>query len=152
MQSAYVQIRPLQGVKRRLIYVGLYEAIAILLSTLLLALMNQGPALDSLGVAVAASAVAIVWNLLFNTLFERWEQYHSHTGRSLGKRLLHALGFEGGLLLFLVPLLAWWYSVSVWQALLMDMALLVFFLFYTLVFTWAFDRVFGLPGTATATI
>ena len=48
----------------------------------------------------------------------------------------------------LVPLVAWWYSVSLWQALLMDLALLVFFLVYTFVFTWAFDRVFGLPASA----
>lgn len=150
MQSAYVQIRPLQGAKRRLVYVGLYEAIAILLSALLLALMSQGPALDSLGVAIAASAIAIIWNLLFNTLFERWEKLGSQTRRSLGIRVLHALGFEGGLLVFLVPVLAWWYSVSFWQALLMDIGLLVFFVFYTFVFTWVFDRIFGLPGTHTS--
>ena len=150
MQAAYVQIRPLQGAKRRLIYVGLYEAIAIVLSALLLALMSQGRAVDSLGIAIVASAIAIIWNLLFNTLFERWEKSCSHTSRRLGIRLLHALGFEGGLLLFLVPVLAWWYSVSIWQALLMDVGLLVFFVFYTFVFTWVFDRVFGLPTTRTS--
>lgn len=150
MRGTCVQIRPLQGAKRRLIYVGLYEAIAIVLSTLLLALMSQGRALDSLGVAIVASAIAIIWNLLFNTLFERWEKSRTQTERCLGIRILHALGFEGGLLLFLVPVLAWWYGVSFWQALLMDIGLLVFFVFYTFVFTWVFDRVFGLPTTRTS--
>jgi uncharacterized membrane protein len=38
--------------------------------------------------------------------------------------------------------------VSLWQALLYDAALLLFFLVYTFVFNWAFDRVFGLPASA----
>ncbi|MCB2034668.1 MAG: hypothetical protein KDF57_15680, partial [Ottowia sp.] len=39
-------------------------------------------------------------------------------------------------------------GVSLWQALLMDLGLLVFFLVYTYVFTWVFDRLFGLPASA----
>lgn len=139
----------MQGVKRRVVYVGLYEFIAIVLSAILLEWMSNAGAAESLGLAVAASAVAIIWNLIFNSVFERWESRRQHKGRSLGVRILHAIGFEGGLLMFLIPLVAWWYSVSFWQALLMDLGLLVFFLVYTFVFTWAFDRVFGLPASAT---
>ena len=32
----------------------------------------------------------------------------------------------------------------------MDLGLVVFFLCYTFVFNWAFDRVFGLPASAMA--
>ena len=38
-----------------------------------------------------------------------------------------------------------------WQALVMDLGLVVFFLCYTFVFNWAFDQVFGLPASAAAT-
>jgi uncharacterized membrane protein len=31
----------------------------------------------------------------------------------------------------------------------MDLGLVVFFLVYTFVFNWAFDRAFGLPASAT---
>ncbi|WP_152600251.1 PACE efflux transporter [Cellvibrio mixtus] len=141
-----MQLVGLQGAKRRVVYVGLYEFIAIVLSAILLELMSNAGAAESLGLAVAASAVAIIWNLIFNGLFERWEASRKQQGRSLGVRILHAIGFEGGLLIFLIPLVAWWYDVSFWQALLMDLGLLVFFLVYTFVFTWAFDRVFGLPA------
>ncbi len=137
-----------QGVKRRLIYVGLYELIAIILSAILLQLMSNGGAVKSLGLAVLASALAMVWNLVFNHWFERWEASRRQGGRNLLVRIIHAIGFEGGLLVLLVPVVAWWYSLSLWQALLMDLALMVFFLFYTLVFTWGFDRVFGLPAAA----
>ena len=143
-----MQLVGLQGAKRRVVYVGLYEFIAIVLSAILLELMSNAGAAESLGLAVAASAVAIIWNLIFNGLFERWEASRKQQGRSLGVRILHAIGFEGGLLIFLIPLVAWWYDVSFWQALLMDLGLLVFFLVYTFVFTWAFDRVFGLPAAA----
>lgn len=148
MQSVKTQMAGMQGVKRRVVYVGLYEFIAILLSAILLELMSNAGAAESLGLAIAASAVAIVWNLIFNGLFERWESRRQQQGRSLGVRIIHAIGFEGGLLVLLVPLVAWWYSVGLWQALLMDLGLLVFFLVYTFVFTWAFDRVFGLPASA----
>jgi uncharacterized membrane protein len=138
----------MQGVKRRVVYVGLYEFIAIVLSAILLEMMSNAGAAESLGLAVAASAVAIIWNLVFNSLFERWETSRKQQGRSLGVRIVHAIGFEGGLLVFLIPLVAWWYDVSFWQALIMDLGLLVFFLVYTFVFTWTFDRVFGLPVSA----
>lgn len=59
--------------------------------------------------------------------------------RSIGVRVLHTLGFEGGLVLLLIPLFMWWYSVGVLTALAMEAALLLFFLVYTFVFTWIFD-------------
>ena len=135
-------------IKRRLVYISLYEFFAIILSALLLHWMSKGGAAASLGLAIIASAAAIIWNLIFNSLFERWEASRNPQGRSIGIRILHAIGFEGGLLLMLIPLVAWWYGVSLWQALLMDVGLLVFFLFYTFCFTWLFDRVFGLPAAA----
>ena len=43
---------------------------------------------------------------------------------------------------------AWWLDVSLWDALVMDLGLVVFFLIYTFVFNWAFDAIFGLPASA----
>jgi uncharacterized membrane protein len=140
----------MQGVKRRVVYVGLYELVAILLSALLLKWITGAGAGHSTAIAVAASAVAIVWNLIFNYGFEQWEKHRQQQGRSLGIRLLHALGFEGGLVIFLVPLIALILKVSLLEALLMDLALLAFFLIYTFVFNWAFDELFGLPAAVTA--
>ncbi|MDH4426394.1 MAG: PACE efflux transporter [Acidovorax sp.] len=138
----------MQGPWRRVIYVTLYELIAIAAATLgLAALTGQGAGHSSV-VAVAASAIAVVWNLLFNWAFERWEARQVVRGRSVRRRIAHAIGFEGGLVFTLVPLFAWWFDVSLWQAFVMDLALIVFFLCYTFVFNWGFDRVFGLPASA----
>lgn len=138
----------MQGIKRRVVYVVLYEAIAIIVASYGLAAMS-GHDLGHSGVlAVLASAVAVAWNVGFNHFFEAWESRQAVRGRSVARRVAHAVGFEGGLAAVLVPLFAWWLQVSLWQALWMDLGLLVFFLAYTFGFNWAFDRVFGLPASA----
>ena len=138
----------LQGTRRRVLYVGLYELLAIAIVTVvLLVFTGEGPG-SAGGLAVGSSAIAIGWNLVFNALFEAWERRQPVRGRGVARRVAHAIGFEGGLLLWLVPFIAWWLGVSLWQALLLDVGLLVFFLIYTFVFTWVFDRLFGLPASA----
>lgn len=135
----------LSSVKRRLLYVALFEVLAIILSTLILMVLSDGTADDSLPVAIIVSTVAVVWNYIYNTLFERWETFAKVTQRTLAIRSLHATGFEGGLFLFCLPLYMLWYGVGLWQAIVMESALLLFFLVFTFVFTLAFDKVFTLP-------
>lgn len=139
----------LQGPWRRVIYVTIYEIIAIVASGLLFIVIGQPPG-ESGVMAVAASAIAVVWNVTFNGVFEWWEARQSVKGRSVKRRVAHAVGFEGGLALILIPLMAWWFRVGLWEALVMEAALVVFFLVYTYVFNWAFDHVFGLPASAQA--
>ncbi len=138
----------MQGFKRRVVYVTLYEAIAIAVCSLAFAALSGQSVGHASLLSAAASAVAVVWNVIFNGLFEAWEARQAVRGRSLGRRVAHAIGFEGGLVLFLVPLIAWWLDVSLRQALVMDLGLVVFFLGYTFVFNWLFDRAFGLPASA----
>ena len=138
----------MQGIKRKVVYVTLYEAIAIVAATVGFALFS-GQSMSHAGpLAVFCSIVAVCWNLAFNSLFEMWESRQAVKGRSVARRIAHAIGFEGGLVVILVPLVAWWLDVSLWHALLMDLGLVVFFLVYTFVFNWAFDRFFGLPASA----
>jgi uncharacterized membrane protein len=138
----------MQGLKRKLVYVTLYEAIAIAVCSVAFAWWSGQGLWRAGALSAAASAVAVVWNLAFNTIFEAWEARQVVRGRSLARRAAHAIGFEGGLVLLLVPLIAWWLDVGLWQALVMDLALVLFFLVYTFVFNWGFDRAFGLPASA----
>lgn len=137
----------LQGPLRRLVFVSLYELIAIIASSLMFMAIGQGAGASGV-MAVVASSLAIAWNVTFNHWFEKWETRQSVKGRSVRRRVAHALGFEGGLALLLIPLMAWWFGVSLWEATVMEAALMVFFLIYTYVFNWGFDRVFGLPASA----
>jgi uncharacterized membrane protein len=138
----------MQGTLRRIVYVALYEAIAIVMASIGLMLMSGAGVFDSGVLAAVTSVIAVAWNAVFNTLFERWEARQQNRERTLGRRIAHALGFEFGLVALFVPLMAWWLDVSLWQALVMDLSLVVFFLIYTFVFTWAFDAIFGPPASA----
>ncbi len=50
----------------------------------------------------------------------------------------------------LVPFFAWWLGIGLVEAFMLESGLILFFLAYTFAFTWAFDRVFGLPAGARA--
>ncbi|RAI41647.1 PACE efflux transporter [Rhodoplanes roseus] len=133
---------------RRLVYVALYEMIAIVVVSVALAWVADRPARDTSVVAVATSVVAVSWAYVFNLMFERWEASRRVRGRSLARRVAHAILYEAGLVVMLVPLIAWQLGVSLWEAFLYDLGLILFFTAYTFGFTWAFDRVFGLPASA----
>lgn len=131
----------LSATMRRITYVAVFEAIAIPLSTILLVLMNKGSSEGSFTVAVAISLVAVTWNFIYNSGFEAMERRFRMTKRGFWLRVAHSIGFEGGLVLFTVPLLMVWYKVGLVQAFLMEAVILVFFLFYTFFFTLAFDHI-----------
>lgn len=135
----------LTPVKRRIVYVTIFEILAILLSTFILMLLSGGDAMQSLPVAVIISSAAVIWNFVYNSIFERLEQRWQITERTLIVRSVHALGFEGGLVLICLPLYMLWYGVGLWVAFTMEAALLVFFFIYTFVFTLIFDKTFTLP-------
>lgn len=137
----------MQGVKRKVVYVSLYELIAVILTSVALAMLGHAPGHAGVA-AVAASLIAVVWNLVWNALFEHWESRQTIKGRSVKRRVAHAIGFEGGLIVAFVPFFAWWLNVSWWEAFVLDLGFIVFFLVYTFVFSLIFDKVFGLPASA----
>ncbi|RYY65472.1 MAG: PACE efflux transporter [Comamonadaceae bacterium] len=138
----------MQGIKRKIVYVVSFEILAIALSSLLLRLLSDASVVHAGMTAVVASAIAMGWNLAYNALFERWEARQSRKGRSLLRRACHAIGFEAGLIALLVPMFAWILGVSLLDALLLNVAMVLFFLAYGFLFNLAFDRVFGLPLSA----
>lgn len=137
----------MQGIKRRIIYVAIYEALAILASSMLLSAGSDSGFGHAGIIAVVASAIAVIWNLLFNTVFERVEAHLGLRGRGLLNRVIHAVCFEGGLVVFLTPVFAWWLAISLWHAFVLNLGLTIFFVCYTFGYNWAFDRIFGLPAS-----
>lgn len=132
---------------RRVVYALVFEALAVVFTTLILAALGNSPGASAL-IGVVSSVVALVWNMIFNTLFERWEKRSGTTGRPVKIRLLHTLLFEGGLVVILVPLMALILQVSLWESFLYEAGLIIFFLVYNAGYAWCFDRVFGLPDSA----
>lgn len=138
----------LSPVKRRLVYVTVFELLGIVFATLVLMGLSGGDAQNSLPVAIVVSSAAVIWNFIYNTFFESWESRHQIKVRTLKIRCIHAIGFEGGLFLFCLPVYMLWYGVGVWKAISMEAVLLLFFLVYTFVFTLIFDKVFTLQHLA----
>jgi uncharacterized membrane protein len=136
-------------ITRRVVQAALYESIAIAVVTPTLAIAFSHPPGSAFVLSVVMSSVALAWNYVFNSLFERWEARQTVKGRSPARRLAHGVGFEGGLAIILMPVMAYWLDISLWAAFVADLGLLAFFFFYTVAFTWAFDKVFGLPASAT---
>lgn len=133
---------------RRISYAVVFEILAVIFTAILLFLLGNETS-SSVVVGVVSSTVALTWNMVFNWLFEKWE--HSSigvTGRPWWVRLTHMLLFEGGLILFLVPIIALILGVTLWEAVLFQAILLVFFLIYTVVYAFIFDTIFGLPEPA----
>ena len=133
---------------RRVMQAALYEAIAVAVVSPVLAWGFGEPGFSAVALSLTMSAIALAWNYGFNALFERWERGQSVKGRSWQRRAVHGVLFEGGLAVILIPVMAWWLGTSLWVAFLADLGLLLFFLGYTVAFTWVFDQVFGLPLSA----
>ncbi len=132
-------IQPAKSTRERLLHAVLYEAGAMLILVPLGSwLLGHSPAQTGM-LAIMLSTIAMSWNMVFGALFERLERARQWQ-RSATVRCLHAILFEGGLVFICVPVVAWWMEVSYWQALLLDIGILLFFLPYTYLFNWLYDQ------------
>ncbi len=123
-----------------------FEIIGVLIATPLAAFAFHLHAEDSAVIIIGSATVAMAWNYLYNLLFDKALNRLAGTTLKSGRvRILHAVLFELGLLLMLMPLIALYLGITLWEALLMDFAFALFYMGYALVFNWAYDRVFPLP-------
>jgi uncharacterized membrane protein len=123
-----------------------FELIGILLATPLGAFVFQLHAGQSAVIVVGSATVAMVWNYIYNLGFDHaLATFGRSTEKTLPLRILHAVLFEIGLLLMLMPLIAVYLGITLWEALAMDVAFALFYMTYALAFNWAYDRVFPLP-------
>ena len=122
-----------------------FEIIGILLATPLGALFFGLHGGDSAVIVIGSATVAMAWNYLYNLLFDKALNRLAGTTLKTGPlRILHAVMFEIGLLLMLMPLIALYLGITLWQAFVMDLAFALFYMGYALVFNWAYDRLFRL--------
>ena len=138
----------MQGFKRKLVYVTAYELIGMMISALGLALLSGHKPASTGPLAMIITTIAVSWNFIYNYLFEWWESRQASRTRTVRRRVLHAVGFQLTLVVYLIPLIAWWMNVSLVQAFLLDAALIVIIPCYTFVYNWIFDKLFGLPASA----
>jgi len=133
----------MRSTRDRIRHAILFEVIGILL---LVPLGNWllGLSVGDMGViGVGSAIIATVWNYIFNILFDRGMlRWTGSTRKNVRIRVLHAILFEAGLIVILLPLMAWYLGMGLVDALILDSAIVVFYLVYAFVYNWAYDRVF----------
>lgn len=134
--------------RRKLVYAVVFETLGTVVASVYLWLVSDADPASSFALSVLTATIALCWSYVFNSLFEAWEAQQATRGRSLARRTAHALLFEGGLVLICIPVMAWWLQVGLLEALIYEAGLIALFIVYTYLFTWGFDRIFGLPASA----
>ena len=123
-----------------------FEVIGLLLVTPLGALAFGHPMTEIGMVALVSATIATGWNYVYNLGFDHALLRRRGTVAStVPVRVGHAVLFEGGLLAILMPFIAWYLGVSLWEAFVMDAAFALFYLVYAFCFNWAYDLVFPVP-------
>jgi uncharacterized membrane protein len=127
----------------------LFEAVALAIFIPGSAALFDQP-VDHMGViGVASATIATVWNFVFNMGFDRaMLRLRGSVDKTMAIRVAHTFLFEAGLVAMLIPLIAWYLGIGLWAALLMDLAIVTFYLVYGFLFNLAYDRVFPIPATA----
>ena len=133
-------MHPTKSITERVCQALGFEGLVLLICTPLLVWITGRPALEMGAVTLGLSLLALTWNIIFNSLFDRLKVRLQLSGGGW-TRVLHALMFEGGLIIVAVPLIAAWLNISLMQAFILDIGVLLFFLPYTYVYHWASDAV-----------
>jgi len=135
----------LRSLPDRLRQIALFEVGGLILITPPYIWLTGQPGGESLALMAALALLASVWNGVYNTAFDWLE------GRLTGRpadlrpwlaRMLHATGFELGILLMGLPLIVWWTGMSWRAALIADIGLALAYVAYAFVFNLAYDKVF----------
>lgn len=136
----------------RLRHTFMFEGIALAIVSVAGSAIT-GHSIESIGIlSVMFSILAMVWNFVFNLLFDLWDRkYRNMAPRGAGIRAIHAILFEAVMLVVGLFLTAWWLSISYLEALILDLGFSTFFLIYAYVFNWAYDQVFPVPAHEKAT-
>jgi len=127
----------------------LFEAVAL---TIFIpgSAMLFGQPLEHMGViGIVSATIATLWNFIFNMGFDRaLLRLRGSVRKTMALRVAHTLLFEAGLVIMLIPMIAWYLDIGLWAALLMDVAIVVFYLGYGFLFNIAYDAVFPVAGGA----
>lgn len=112
MQHDAIQRRSLP---ERIFHAVCFEGIATAILAPTTAWLMQRSVLEMGGLTILLATTAMIWNIIYNALFDRLWPAHQ-VRRTAKVRALHALGFESGFIVIGVSIVAWVLNVSLLQA------------------------------------
>ncbi|MGF1748888.1 MULTISPECIES: PACE efflux transporter [Vibrio] len=125
--------------KERIFHAVVFEVLALAIIVPVASMATGSQSLSLMTVGIGMSIFTVIWNYIYNVQFDKWLP-GGRSERSILVRAVHAIGFEAGLILFTIPVIAWFLQVSLWMALLIEAGFLIFFFFYTTIFNWVYDK------------
>ncbi|EEC0936339.1 multidrug/biocide efflux PACE transporter [Salmonella enterica subsp. enterica] len=135
MQHDAIQRRSLP---ERIFHAVCFEGIATAILAPTTAWLMQRSVLEMGGLTILLATTAMIWNIIYNALFDRLWPTHQ-VRRTAKVRALHALGFESGFIVIGVSIVAWVLNASLLQAFTLEIGFFLFFLPYTMLYNWAYD-------------
>ncbi|WP_445115600.1 chlorhexidine efflux PACE transporter AceI [Acinetobacter sp. WZC-1] len=126
--------------KRRIIHAFSYEIILLIIIAMALSFIFEVPLELSGTLGVVMALTSVIWNMVFNHFFEKFEASRQ-LKRTVAVRIWHALGFEGGLMLITIPMVAYAMKMALIEAVLLDFSITLCILVYTFIFQWGYDYV-----------
>lgn len=128
----------------RIVHMLSFELFALIIFSPLAAFVLHKGLFEIASFGVVSSVMAMLWNFIYNYVFDNVERKlgKNRFKRSITLRILHALLFELGLLIATLPLVAFWLDMTLWQAFIVDIAFVIFFLLYAFVYNCLFDLVY----------
>lgn len=124
----------------------MFEIFGLILVIPLGALVFAMPMEDIGVVGLVSATLAMAWNYIYNLIFDTILRRSTGTTlKSVRMRVAHAVLFELGLLVVLMPFIAWYLGITLLHALMMDISFALFYMGYAFVFNLAYDKIFPLP-------
>ncbi|MFA1017419.1 PACE efflux transporter [Enterobacter sp. SAT-E-asb] len=127
-----------KSVKERLFHAVIFEVMANVIIALSLAWLMNVSVLQSGSLSVISALTATIWNFIFNKLFDSLQKKYQFE-RTFLIRAIHAVGFETGLIITLMPVAMIMLNLTVTEAFFVEIGLVLFFLPYTMLFNWIYD-------------
>ena len=128
-----------------------FELIALAIITPVGAHVFDTPIKDMGVVTLVSATIATLWNYAYNLIFDHaMLRARGDVRKTPAIRVLHAVLFEAGLLVVLIPFIALYLGVGLWTAVMMDLAFAGFYLVYAFGFNWAYDVIFPVPAPTEA--
>ena len=139
------QAPKLRSLSDRLRQITLFELGGLALITPGFAWASGVPLSESVSLLAVLALIAAIWNGCYNTCFDWVDgRVNGRTAdrRPIRLRVIHAIGFETGLLTITLPVIVWWTSLGWLEALIADIALALAYTLYAFAFNLGYDRMF----------
>ncbi|MGB2741406.1 MAG: PACE efflux transporter [Cognaticolwellia sp.] len=116
-----------------------FEVCMLVIMVPLSAIITGFSAGTMITVSIVLSIFAMLWNYIYNIAFDKL-MGGNRIERSIAVRGFHACGFELGMVIITLPVLAWYLKISWLAAVTLEVGFLAFVLVYTFIFNWLYDR------------